>query len=89
MKPAITICQYCQGNWIYSNGDDGELIAGDEDDGVYRGVYSEGIKPIKCEDGLYYLGYSDGADSDGDHTLRSIGANINYCPNCGRKLAQG
>lgn len=81
----LTICQYCQGNFVYSDGEEGELITGTKEDGILRGVYDELIRVAKDED-KWFLFYSAGANEDGVHDIYPIGAPINYCPNCGRKL---
>lgn len=81
----ISICPYCQGCMVYSNDDNPTERYTDGDYDVGFGVYDELIRILQ-EDGDYYLAYSEGADSDGEHYLRPIGDPINFCPNCGREL---
>lgn len=82
----FTICHYCQlGDYVYSNDDSGELVAGDDNDGVLKGVEEEFIKIDRNENG-HFLFYSPGADENGVHDFYPIGEPIYYCPNCGRKL---
>lgn len=82
----ITICSYCQGCMCYSNDEDNDEQSSYGDTTIRCGVYGEAIKIIQDDDGLYYLGYSEGADEGGQHNFYSIGEAINFCPNCGRKL---
>lgn len=84
--PVIVVCRYCgTQDFVYSNSDGGELVAGDEEDGVIKGVYDEAIRIMKYDDG-YYLAYSPGPDEDGKMDFYSIGEPINFCPSCGRRL---
>lgn len=82
----VSLCAYCQGCFVYSNDEASEDRDSLGDYEVGYGVYDEAIKIFQSSDGLYYLGYSDGADESGDHNFRAIGCPINFCPNCGRRL---
>ena len=85
MKPALTICQYCQGYMVYSNSEaDDSFTIGNTT--IFQGVYEECIHIGKI-DGEYHLLYADGGTDEKGHLgFRIVGEPINFCPNCGRKL---
>lgn len=82
----LTVCRYCgTRDFVYSNSEGGELVAGDENDGIVKGVNDEAIMVDRYDDG-WHLAYSMGPDEDDLMCYYPVGDTINYCPNCGRKL---